>query len=89
MFIQKNNEQIIILIGFSILKKLKRRFSMKRKNEVINVSSDEDVPQKVIKKVPSPIYTGESFFLNELSGQYPNLRKVNIKDVLDIVFLNV
>lgn len=58
----------------------------KRKKEVVEISSDEENPTKVVKS-ENLKFTGETFYLNELPNQYPKLKKINIKEVLEIVNL--
>lgn len=61
----------------------------KRKKDVVEISSDEEQPEKVTKMENILKYNGETFFLNQLDGQYPNLKKIDIKDVIDIVNLDI
>jgi ribosomal protein S4E len=56
----------------------------KRKIDIVEISSEEN-PVKVTKMEQELKYKGESFFLNQLNGQYPNLKTVDIKYVIDIV----
>ena len=65
---------------------------MKRKFDVIDISSDEDDElQEAIKlsqqqngKLKSK-FDGKGFFLNYLEGQYPKTSTVKLQDIIEIV----